>query len=61
MIYNCKIFGIKVPVIILIYALIYSFIFNQKGYVDLKHHLYNFATKSQTHKCPVGLVLLMYW
>ena len=36
MIYKCKIFDSKVPDVILIYALIYPSIFNQKGYVELK-------------------------
>ena len=34
--YRCKIFGSKLPDVILTYALIYSSIFNQKGYVNLK-------------------------
>ena len=37
---KCKIFGNKVPDVILMYALIYSSIFNRKGYVELKHQLY---------------------
>ena len=57
--YRCKIFGSQIPDVILIYALIYPSIFNQKAYVDLKHQLYNFITKSQTHKCALGLVLLV--
>ena len=58
--YRCKIFGSKLPDIILIYALNYPSIFNQKGYADLKHHLCNFTNKSQTHKCALRLVLLVY-
>ena len=57
--YKCKIFDSKIPDVGLIYALIYPSIFNQKGYVDLKHQLYNFTTKSQTCKCALGLVLLV--
>ena len=38
--YRCKIFDSKVPDVILTYALIYSSIFNRKGYVGLKHQLY---------------------
>ena len=34
MIYECKIFGSKVPAIILMYALNYPSFFNQKGYAD---------------------------
>ena len=32
----------------------------ETGYVDLKHQLYNFTTKSQALKCALGLVLLVY-
>ena len=60
MVYKCKIFDSKVPDIILIYALIYPTIFNWKGYVNLKHQLYNFTTKSQTCKWALGLVLLVF-
>ena len=59
MIYRCKIFDSKIPDIVFIYALLYPSILNWKGYVDLKHQLYNFFTKSQTHKCALGLVLLV--
>ena len=31
----------------------------ERGYVNLKHQLYNFATKSQTGKWALGLVLLV--
>ena len=37
---KCKIFGNKVPDVILTYALIYPSNFNRKGYVELKHQLY---------------------
>ena len=57
--YRCKIFGSKVPDIILTYALIYPPIFNWKGYVTLKHQLYAFTTKCQIRKCALGLVLLV--
>ena len=51
--------GSKVPDVILIYALIYPLFLTKKGYVDLKHQLYNFTTKSHTCKCAFGLVLLV--
>ena len=37
---KCKIFGNKIPDVILTYALIYPSNFNWKGYVELKHQLY---------------------
>ena len=40
MIYKCKIFDSKIPSVVLIYALIYSSIFNRSSYVELKHQLY---------------------
>ena len=50
MIYKCKIFGSKVPDIILMYALNYPYIFNQKGYADIKHKLNIFTPKHQMCK-----------
>ena len=37
---KCKIFGSKVPDVILMYAWFILLIFNWKGYVELKHQLY---------------------
>ena len=58
--YKCKIFGSKVPDVILMYALNYPSIFNQKGYADLKHQLNIFTIKHQMHQWALGLFLLVY-